>query len=87
VNLARYVYHLHQFKEGSDVIIRIYSMTGATARELKLVYKPAGLYINRDRSAYWDGRNETGEQVSSGTYFYSIQAGRYSDTRKILMLK
>jgi sugar lactone lactonase YvrE len=77
----------YQLSEDTDVIIRIYSSNGQLIRLLNLGYKTAGFYISKDKSAYWDGRNEAGEQVSSGIYFYSIQAGRYSDTRKILMLK
>jgi len=46
-----------------------------------------GIYTSQDRSAYWDGRNELGEQVSSGIYFYTIQAGKYRATGKMLMLK
>ncbi len=77
----------YQLKEGTDVAIRIYSATGELVRELSLGYKPAGLYVSSDRTAYWNGRNEAGEQVSSGVYFYTVQAGEFTATRKMLMLK
>ena len=77
----------YQLKDGSEVKICIYDVTGTLVRRLDLGYKPAGIYTSRDRSAYWDGRNELGEQVSSGIYFYTIQAGKYRATGKMLMLK
>ena len=42
---------------------------------------------NSQRAIYWDGRNVNGEQVSSGVYFYRLQAGDYSQTRKMVILK
>jgi len=77
----------YQLKEGSEVSIRIFNVSGNLVRELRLGYKPAGLYISRDRSAYWNGRNEAGEFVSSGLYFYSIEAGEFIVTHKMIMLK
>jgi hypothetical protein len=77
----------YQLKEGSEVTIRVFSTSGELVRELDLGYKPAGLYVGRDRAAYWDGRNEAGEQVASGVYFYTIQAGEFTATRKMLMLR
>ena len=46
-----------------------------------------GLYQNRSSAAYWDGKNELGESVSSGVYFYTLTAGDFSSTRKMLILK
>jgi hypothetical protein len=43
--------------------------------------------LPKSNVAYWDGKNEAGEQVSSGIYFYNIQAGNFSDTRKMLISK
>jgi len=47
----------------------------------------AGNYVESDRAIYWDGKTETGELVSSGTYFYQIGAGDYRATRKMVILK
>ena len=47
----------------------------------------AGNYVESNRAIYWDGKTETGEQVSSGTYFYQIGAGDYRATRKMVILK
>ena len=53
--------------------------------ELGLI--PAGNYVESNRAIYWDGKAEDGEQVSSGTFFYQIQAEAYTDTRKMVILK
>jgi hypothetical protein len=54
---------------------------------LGLGHKAAGFYTERGKAGYWDGKNEAGEQVASGIYFYSIQAGVFTSTRKMIMLK
>jgi len=77
----------YQLKEGSEVAIQIYSMAGKLVRELELGYKPAGLYVSQDRAAHWNGRNRLGTLVASGVYFYSIQAGDFTDVRKLIVLK
>ena len=39
----------------------------------------------RSRAAYWDGKNEVGESVASGDYFYTLTAGDFTATRKLLI--
>jgi len=77
----------YQLANNTDVTIRIYNASGLLVKTLNLGDKPSGLYTSKDKAAYWDGMNESGEQVSSGIYFYNIQAGEYTATRKMLMLK
>ncbi|MGQ9609435.1 MAG: FlgD immunoglobulin-like domain containing protein, partial [bacterium] len=77
----------YQLKEGANVEIRIYAMNGQLVRTLNLGHKPAGFYITKERSAYWDGRNEAGESVASGAYFYTIKAGDLVATRKMILLR
>jgi DNA-binding beta-propeller fold protein YncE len=77
----------YQLNEDGEVVIRIHNVAGDLVHEIRLGYKPAGLYTTQDRSAYWNGKNEAGEKVSSGLYFYTIQAGKYTATRKMLLLK
>ena len=77
----------YQLHESGEVAIKIHNVTGELVRELKLGYKPAGQYITKDMSAYWDGKNEAGESVASGIYFYTIQAGEYSATRKMIIMQ
>ena len=77
-------YHL---ANASDVQISIYDTNGALVRQLDLGHQQAGYYTNRSRAVYWDGRNEFGEQVASGVYFYHLSAGVYSATRQLVILK
>ena len=77
-------YHL---SDEADVQIIIYDTEGAQVRQLELGYQLAGYYVDREKAAYWDGRNKSGESVVSGVYFYTLTAGVYSATRKMLILK
>lgn len=71
----------------SDVTIHIHAPTGQLVRRLSLGIIPAGDYSSRSEAIYWDGRNQTGESVSSGIYLYTIDAGDFSATRKMLIRK
>ena len=71
----------------STVTARIYDVTGKQIRIIGLGHIAAGNYVESSKAIYWDGRTENGEQVSSGTYFYQIEAGDYTDTRKMVILK
>ena len=73
--------------QDSTVTAKIYDLTGKQIRMIQLGYLPAGNYIESSKAIYWDGRTEDGEQVSSGTYFYQIQAGDYTETRKMAILE
>ena len=77
-------YHL---SKDANVTLHIYAVNGQVVRTLALGHQPAGMYQNRSRAAYWDGRTEFGEQVVSGIYFYTLTAGDYSATRKMVILK
>ena len=68
-------------------MITIYNVRGDLIRTLTLGTKDAGAYLSKSEAAYWDGRNETGERVASGIYFYRIKAGKYGAVRKMIMLK
>ena len=77
----------YQLQKSADVQISIHSQSGVLVRELSLGYQRAGQYMSRSRAAYWDGRNQLGEPVASGLYFYTLTAGDFSATRKMLILK
>ncbi|MYA70624.1 T9SS type A sorting domain-containing protein, partial [Candidatus Poribacteria bacterium] len=86
----------YQLAESAEVTLTIYSVNGTLVRTLKLGHQPAGIYQTRTRAAYWDGRNEVGEPVASGVYFYtlstestrdSVNAGDFNATRKMLIRK
>ena len=77
-------YHLAQ---AAEVTLTIYDVRGTVVRELTLGHQPAGVYESRGRAAYWDGRNTLGESVASGLYFYTLTAGEFTATRKLLIAK
>ena len=71
----------------TDVQISIYDISGALVRQLNLGHQRAGNYTQRSRAAYWDGSNGIGEHVASGVYFYTLTAGDFTATRKMLVGK
>ena len=77
-------YHL---ASNTDVQVLIYDTKGELVRQLDLGYQRAGDYTDRRQSAYWDRRNEHGESVSSGMYFYTLTTADYTETRKMLILR
>ncbi|MFQ6041883.1 MAG: kelch repeat-containing protein [Candidatus Poribacteria bacterium] len=77
----------YMLAEDAVVLIDIYDMKGQRIRRLDLGYRQAGYYLNRSSAAYWDGRNERGERVASGMYFYTLQAGSFTASRKMLLMK
>ena len=77
----------YQLAKPADVTIRIYAASGVLVRTLALGYQPVGIYQYRSRAAYWDGKNEVGESVASGIYFYTLTAGDFTATRKMLIMK
>jgi len=56
-------------------------------RNLALGYKSVGIYENKSYAAYWNGKNQLGEAVASGVYFYTLTAGEFTATRKMLIKK
>ena len=77
-------YHL---AKDADVTLTIYDMNGQVVRQFALGHQAAGRYQSRSRAVHWDGRNEFGEEVASGVYFYHLSARGYSATRKMLIAK
>ena len=64
------------------VQLKVYNQLGQTVRTLVDRRMKAGSY-----SMNWDGTTEAGYQVSSGVYFYSLEAGDFSQIRKMTLLK
>ena len=73
--------------EDADVNLRIYDINGELVRDIDVGHQTAAKYDTRAKAIYWDGRNSFGEQVASGIYFYSLSAGDFSATRKMVILK
>ena len=77
----------YQLAEPAEVTVSIYAIDGKLVRTLALGHQTAGIYQYRSRAAYWDGRNNVGEPVASGLYFYTLTAGDFTATRKMLIRK
>ena len=76
-----------QLANESLVTIRIYTPAGKLVRTLALGRIAAGKHASQEKAIHWDGRNDAGEKVSSGVYLYTINAGEFSATRKMLIKK
>lgn len=77
----------YQLAKDATVTIRIYTSQGQLVRQLDLGSQKAGSYLDRERAAYWDGKNNTGQTVSSGLYFYHLKAGYFSATRRMVIVR
>ena len=77
-------YHL---ANTSNVQIIIYDTKGRVVRTLALGHQTAGYYTDRNRAAYWNGRNGLEESVASGVYFYQLKTDATSYLRKMVILK
>ena len=73
--------------EGQEVVVSIYNPSGQLVRRLDLGYKNPGVHLSKESGAYWDGRNEYGEEAASGVYFYHVKAGEFSAVRKMLVAR
>jgi len=73
----------YQLPESADVTLEIYNMLGQVVRTLVNEQQSAGRY-----SIQWDARNDNGHSLSSGIYFYRIQAGgEFAGVKKMLLVK
>ena len=77
----------YQLSEAATVIVKIYDIRGHLVRTIGVGHKSVGYYITRERAVYWDGRNEKGESVSSGVYFYTLNTDTYTQTRRMVIVK
>ena len=77
----------YELATDTHVKITIYNTQGVVIRTLQFGHQSAGYYTERDRAAYWDGRNALGEQVASGLYFYQLETDEMSSMRKMVILK
>ena len=77
----------YQLAESAEVTLTIYDINGQLVRRLAVGHQAAGMYRSRSRAIYWDGRNQLGESVASGLYFYTLTADNFTATRRMLILK
>jgi len=72
----------YSIPESGNVSIVINDITGRKVIELLNGFQNAGTY-----EAVWDGKNESGLSVTSGMYFYSLKAGTFTQTKKMILMK
>ena len=72
----------YRLAEDALVTLTIYDGSGQVVRTLNVGYQIAAVYESQSKAIYWDGRNEFGETVASGVYFYTLTAGNFSATRE-----
>ena len=77
----------YELSKSVEVSISIHSLDGKVVRLLELGVLPAGVYRSKSRAAYWNGRNGFGESVASGVYFYTLNAGDFTATGKMIIRK
>ena len=77
----------YRLAEDAFVALVIYDQRGSVVRRFNVGHQTASVYESRSQAIYWDGRNEVGDRVASGIYFYALTAGDYSATRKLVILK
>ena len=77
----------YQLADAADVSVKIYDVGGRLVRTIPVGFKPVGYYLTRERAAYWDGRNEIGESVSSGVYFVQFVVGEFTATQRVVIVK
>ena len=77
----------YQLSQDSEVKIWIYDVEGQLVRSMEVGFQEAGIYSSREKAIYWDGKNQDGEPVSSGVYFYILEMGTESQTKQMVILK
>ena len=68
--------------EGSRVILKIYDILGKEVKTLVNQEQSSGVY-----QVTWNGDDQLGNKVSTGVYFYKIDAGEFIQTKKMLLIK
>jgi hypothetical protein len=68
--------------EPGQVRLAVYDLLGQKVRTLVEGYQAAGMH-----SARWDGRDDEGRALASGTYLYRMEAGTFAQTRKMILLR
>jgi hypothetical protein len=71
----------------NQVTIRIYDIKGHIIHTINLGNQVAGAYFTKDKAAYWNGRDSLGQTVSSGLYFYTLQAGDFRASKRMMIVR
>jgi WD40 repeat protein len=77
----------YQLANDALVTLTIYDQSGHIVRTLDTGRQISGVYRDKASAAYWDGRNQNGEPVTSGTYYYQLRAEDYTALRRMVIVK
>ena len=77
----------YRLAEDAFVTLTIYDTVGQVVRAIDVGHRIAAAYESQSKAIYWDGKNRLGEQVASGIYFYTLKAGDFSATWRMVILK
>ena len=77
----------YRLAEDAFVTLTIYDGSGRVVHIFDVGHRIASAYESRSKAIYWDGKNGLGEGVASSVYFYTLTAGDYSATRRMVILK
>ena len=69
-------------QEAGDVSLEIYNIRGQKVKTLLNEHREAGQH-----SVVWNGTDDNNKRVSSGVYFYRMRKGRFSSTKKMILMK
>ena len=72
----------YQLEQSGYVSIKIFDILGQTIRTLVEQEKSVGIY-----TVHWDGKNDSGVNVVSGTYFYEMKSNKFCEKRKLVILR
>jgi hypothetical protein len=72
----------YEMLQNGEVTINVYNLKGQKVKTLVNDTKAAG-----EHTVVWNGKDDSGNNVSSGVYFYKMQAGRYTSTKKMILMK
>jgi len=72
----------YQLTKTTQVVLKIYNAFGQEVRTLGNARQPAGV-----NSVVWDGRDQSGKEVSSGIYLYRLQTGEFIQSRKMSFVR
>jgi hypothetical protein len=72
----------YSLKQAGHVTLNIYNILGQNVRTLVDEYQDAANYTK-----LWDGRDDSGNNVASGVYFYRIRSGDFTDIKKMVLMK
>ena len=68
--------------EDCHVELILYNILGQKVKTLVNEYQSAGY-----RMIHWNGRDDEGNEIPSGLYFYKIKTPKYSETKKMILLR